>query len=72
MWCSSREYTWAITILCYVNDMYTSFSADCKLILYANDSAILFAHKDPEVISQKLSEVMDNNKKLRVMLKLAS
>ena len=27
--------------LCYVNDMYTSVSADCKLILYANVRAIL-------------------------------
>ena len=42
MWCSSRENTWAI-------NLYTSVGADCKLILYADDSAILFAHKDPEV-----------------------
>ena len=40
--------------------MYTSVSADCKFILYADDSAILFSHKDPEVISQKLSEVMES------------
>ena len=40
--------------------MYTSVSADCKLILYADDSAIFFSHKDPEVISQKLSEVMES------------
>ena len=44
-----------LLFLCYVNDMYTSVSADCKLILYADDSAIRFSHKDPEVISQKLS-----------------
>ena len=44
--------------LCYVNEIYTSVSADCKLILYADDSAILFAHKDQEVISQRLSKVM--------------
>jgi hypothetical protein len=30
------------------------------LILYADDSAILFAHKDPDVISDKLSSVMDS------------
>ena len=42
MWCSSRENTWAITL-------YTSVSADCKLIHNADDSALLFAHKDPEV-----------------------
>ena len=43
-----------------MNDIYTSVSADCKLILYADDSAILFSHKGPEVISQKLSEVMES------------
>ena len=45
--------------LCYVNDMFTSVSADCKLILYADDSAILFSHKNPDLISQKMSEVME-------------
>ena len=30
------------------------------LILYAVDSAILFSHKDQEVISQKLSEVIES------------
>ena len=39
-----------------MNDMYTSVSADNKLILYANDSAMLFSRKVPEVISQKLSD----------------
>ena len=48
-----------LLFLCYVNDMATSIEADCKLILYADDSAILFAHKDPKVISQKLSKVME-------------
>ena len=28
-----------LLFLCYVNDMYTSARADCKLILYADDSA---------------------------------
>ena len=49
-----------LLFLCYANDMYTSVSADCKLILYVDVSAILFSHKDPEVISQKLSEVMES------------
>ena len=40
----------SLLFLCYVNDMYTSVSADYKLILYANDSAILFSHKVPEEI----------------------
>ena len=49
-----------LLFLCYVNDMFTSVSADCKLILYADDSAILFSHKNPDLISQKLSEVMES------------
>ena len=35
-----------LLFLCYVNNMVTSVSADCKLILYADDSAIMFAHKN--------------------------
>ena len=35
-------------------------SPECKLILYADDSAIIFAHKNYEVISQKLSNVMES------------
>ena len=42
----------------YVNDMSISTDKDCKLILYADDSAIFFAHKDPVVISAKLSSVL--------------
>ena len=38
--------------------MYTNASADCKLILYSDD--LVPYHKDPEVISQKLSEVMES------------
>ena len=49
-----------LLFLCYVNDMVTSIDADCKLILYADDSAILFAHKDVNLISQKLRTVMDS------------
>ena len=51
-----------LLFLCYVNDMVTRVSADCKLILYADDddSAIMFAHKNHEVISQKLSNVMES------------
>ena len=41
-----------LLFLCYVNDMATSTEADCKLILYLDDSAILFAYKDPKVISK--------------------
>jgi len=49
-----------LLFLCYVNDMPTCIDTDCKLILYADDSVILFAHKDPATISNKLSRVMDN------------
>ena len=46
--------------LCYVNDMGTSIDADCKLILYADDSAILFSHRDPETISMKLGTALES------------
>ena len=47
-----------LLFLIYVNDMSISVDADCKLVLYADDSAIFFAHKDPHVISQKLGSVL--------------
>ena len=49
--------------------MYTSVVVDCKLILYADDSAILFSHNDPEVISQNLescSNWLADNKSLHL------
>ena len=39
--------------------MYVSIEKDCKLILYADDSAILFTHKNPDVISSKLGKVLE-------------
>jgi hypothetical protein len=33
---------------------YAFSDNDCKLILYADDSTILFSHKDPEFISKNL------------------
>jgi hypothetical protein len=39
--------------LCYCNDM--EMAADCNLILYANDSIILYADSDPKVIENKLA-----------------
>ena len=38
--------------------MSISVDADCKLVLYADDSAIFLAHKDPHVISEKLGSVL--------------
>ena len=48
-----------LLFLIYVNDMPISLDSECKLILYADDSAILFSHKDPHVISQKLENTLD-------------
>ena len=40
--------------------MSISIDKDCKLILYADDSAIFYAHKDPGIIEQKLSRNLGN------------
>ena len=42
-----------LLFLCYVNDMEISISSESKLLLYADDSAIIFSH-NPETISRKL------------------
>ena len=39
-----------LLFLIYVNDMSLSIDNDCKLILYADDSAILFSHKCVDTI----------------------
>ena len=49
-----------LLFLCYINDMIISIDPDCKLMLYADDSTILFSHKDPSVISQKLGQVLES------------
>ena len=43
----------------YVNDMKISISLESKLFLYADNSAILFSHKDTEVISRKLGSELE-------------
>ena len=40
--------------------MSTSISTDCKLLLYADDSAILYSHRNPEVISSKLGKELQS------------
>ena len=55
---SSNSRLGPLLFLVYVNDMQISSDPDCKVLLYADDSAILFSHKDPRVISDKLSTVM--------------
>ena len=48
-----------LLFLLYVNDMSTSIDEDCKLLLYTDDSAILFVHKDVDFISVKLGKVLE-------------
>ena len=49
-----------LLFLCYVNDMSISINSDCKLLLYADDSTIIFSHKNPEFISQKLGKELES------------
>ena len=49
-----------LLFLCYVNDIVISIDSDCKLLLYADDSTILFSHKDPDVIANKLGKVLES------------
>ena len=55
--------------LVYINDM--QISVDCRLALYADDSALIFSHKDSGVISDKLSSELSNCKKWLVDNKLS-
>ena len=48
-----------LLFLTYINDMYVSIEKDCKLIVYVDDSAILFTHKNPDAISSKLGNVLE-------------
>jgi hypothetical protein len=36
------------------------YQSDCKLLLYADDSTIMFSHKDPESISEGLGKELDS------------
>ena len=47
-----------LLFLCYVNEMSMRISPDCKLLLYADDSAILFSHKEVNVSSDRLGKVL--------------
>ena len=49
-----------LLFLCYINDMEISVDSDCKLLLYADGSAILFSHKDPNVVTRKLGCILDS------------
>ena len=50
--------------------MTISISSECTLLLYADDSAIHFSHKDPEVMSRKLSSKLESCSKWLVDNKL--
>ena len=60
-----------LLFLCYVNDMSASVGPDCKLLLYADDSAILFSDKNPDIISAKLSQELQSCSKWLVDNKLS-
>ena len=47
-----------LLFLIYVNDMASAIN--CKLLLYADDSALLVSGKDPELIQQTLSAELAN------------
>ena len=47
-----------LLFLIYVNVTHVSIDSDCKVLLYADDSCILFSHRDPEVICSKLSKML--------------
>ena len=51
--------------------MTMSISHECKLLLYADDSAFLFSVRDPEVISPKLSSELEYCSKWLVNNKLS-
>jgi hypothetical protein len=40
--------------------MSISINSDRKLLLYADDSTILFSHKDPQDISKKLGKELES------------
>ena len=40
--------------------MSISINSECKLLLYADDSTVMFSHKPPECISQKLGEELES------------
>ena len=47
-----------LLFLCYVNDM--PISVRCKLLLYADDSALIVSGSDPEKIAEELSKELES------------
>ena len=58
-----------LLFLCYVNDMASS--VDCKLLLYADDSALLVSGKDPDCIADKLGKELESCRQWLVDNKLS-
>ena len=58
-----------LLFLIYINDM--SLSISCSLSLYADDSAIYFAHKDASIIAERLSKELSSCKRWLVDNKLS-
>jgi hypothetical protein len=48
-----------LLFLIYVNDLGASIGPDCKVLLYADDTAILFSHTNPNIIAKKLSSMLE-------------
>ncbi|CAL4138853.1 unnamed protein product, partial [Meganyctiphanes norvegica] len=47
-----------LLFLCYINDM--PISVKCKLLLYADDSALIISGSDPKQIAESLSKELDS------------
>ena len=58
-----------LLFLCYINDM--SLSVECKLYLYADDSALLVRGKHPNIIANSLSKNLDSCKSWLIDNKLS-
>ena len=58
-----------LLFLCYVNDMVAS--VDCKLLLYADDSALLVSDKNPQCVADKLSKELESCRQWLVDNKLS-
>ena len=58
-----------LLFLCYVNDM--PISVKCKLLLYADDSALLVAGKDTNLIAEALSNELESCRQWLVDNKLS-
>ena len=58
-----------LLFLCYVNDM--PISVDCKVLLYADDSALLVSVKDPKMVADELSKELDSCRQWMIDNKLS-